>query len=909
MKKASLKTFLFIGLFVFSIISIVVSFFIIESIIISKVKETESLILRNEIQTFTESFKAYKDSIDKIATDWAYWDEAYKFVSISDNHTKAKFIRENFSQPPSDTLKNLGIDGMIFLDNRKQIIYSVFTSEEIGLYKRPILQEILPFLNGDALIDGFIDTNKTPFYIVLRPITTTSGKKQAGYLLVLKQIDKEFLQKIVPYEFFEIHKLDIPLKDVEDEIRSFKFKFLIHPLDLHYKYIDVYAEDITGQYFNLTHILFKRKISEAGMFVVVSTLVILSISYFLLSLAIWFKLQNLILNPIYFLSRFLKSVVESQDYSLRISESFKAKELEELRKNINILLEQLEESLKDVNQSFALFRAIAENVPAVIFLFDEKFVYVSPKIEEFIGIDSSSLIGKPVDDVLRSYNVDENIIETFKKKRAERRKGKYISDVYEFEISVDGKKKYLVAITATVEIDGKYYGLGIVVDITDRKQLEKKLEKLALEDPLTGLLNRAGFYANCEKLIEIYKRENKTFYLLLFDVNKFKFVNDRYGHNAGDIILKEIGKRVKNTVRDADIASRLGGDEFAIVLTIVNDVIDVIAFLRRLIQNIEQPIKVEGAEIKPTVSIGISAFPKDGTNINELLKRADIAMYKAKEKSRKTGRSEYKFFSHDLEEELKRKTAIEENLKNALTENKEEIKVYYQPILNTNGRVVGFEALARWHSKTLGNVPPSEFITIAEETGLIRLLSKVIFSKINNDIKKLTATNKNIYVSANLSPYDIQSKNFLKDLYEIFDRESKRFVNFEITENAFIKNLEEVYPVLKTLREEGHEILLDDFGTGYSSLTYLRKLPISVLKIDRSFVKDIHIDIESKEIVETIVKLAKILNLKVVAEGVELEEHFGELESIGVDYYQGYLFSEPLPLEDAIEFLKKKNGL
>ncbi len=709
MKKNSLKKLLISRIILATFVSLFVSIVWILHVIQNEVRETEGLILDNEIKVFVKTFDTKVETLKKIASDWAFWDEAYKFVLTKDKSEKERFIAENFGTPLQSTLTELDIDGMLFLDNNKNLVYAVVKKDLEG-QKNAIVKRLYPYLDGNVKLDGFLELNNIPVYFVVRPITKTSGKSQAGYLLVFKQINNNFLQSIVPYEFFELVELDLPLDGYEMEMKLDGFRFVVYPINVRYKYIKVFARAIDGTYVPLASILFKRKISEAGMSVLFASISIILIGFSIFSLIIWYSLKSFVINPISYLSTFLKGVINSHDYSLRINEEFSAKELEELKESVNNLLENLEKSLDEVNQSLALFKAIAENVPAVIFLFDEKFHYVSRQIEDIVGIPSSFLLNQSVDEVLKMYKADPEIIKTFREKRARRKAGELISDSYNFEIDVRGEKRFLFAKTTTVYLDGNPFGLGIVVDITDRKKLEEKFKKLALEDLLTGLLNRTGFYEDCERVIKIFKREKRPFYMLLFDINKFKFINDQYGHDAGDKVLQEVGKRVKETIRDADIAARLGGDEFAIVLTLLNDDFDVIFFLKRLIDTIEKPIKVENAEIKPTISIGIATFPKDGDNINDLLKRADIAMYKAKERSHKTSKSEYKFFSQDLEEEIKWKASIEENLKRAILEHPEEIKVFYQPILDKNSKVVGFEALVRWFSPVLGNIPRSEFI-------------------------------------------------------------------------------------------------------------------------------------------------------------------------------------------------------
>ncbi|MGL1936521.1 MAG: EAL domain-containing protein [Fibrobacterales bacterium] len=439
--------------------------------------------------------------------------------------------------------------------------------------------------------------------------------------------------------------------------------------------------------------------------------------------------------------------------------------------------------------------------------------------------------------------------------------------------------------------------IGISKDISIQKKLEKKLEDMAFFDQLTGLSNRSLLLDKVETAIHQSHQHQRFFALLFLDLDRFKGVNDTLGHDVGDILLKQVSERITSCLEEEDTAARLGGDEFVVLLNEVTNANDVQVTAQSIVDILGMPFSIRSNTIEIGVSIGVVIYPVDGTGQEELFKKADIAMYNAKE----SGRGIVKFFAEKMNSEVKRKQEIEKALKVALSN--KEFELYYQPKIDIEKQsIYGFEALIRWTSKTIGSVPPDQFIPLAEEIGLIEDIGEWVMHEACKGAHRLRTIFPECSVSINLSPRQIDSRHFLQTVENII-RSTQipiEAIEFEITETALIKDFELTQIVVSQLRNMGCTVSLDDFGTGYSSLSYLNSLNIDILKIDKSFIDHVPDpkDASSGAMVQAMVYIAEKLNLKVVAEGVETEEQLTALKIYGCGYGQGYLWSKPLPLSD-----------
>jgi len=432
----------------------------------------------------------------------------------------------------------------------------------------------------------------------------------------------------------------------------------------------------------------------------------------------------------------------------------------------------------------------------------------------------------------------------------------------------------------------------------------KELTHLAHHDALTGLINRHLFSDIVQSSIGSAKKDNSYFNILFLDLDRFKDINDTYGHNAGDELLVSVAKRLKSCVKSKDFVSRLGGDEF-IVLIKNTTKSELITIIERIITQIQQPIEFENNILNITFSIGVSYFPNDGIDAETLMSNADLAMYKAKER----GRNTFQFYDKKMTKDVTERLELERNLKIALKKN--QFEAFYQPQINSHtNRVVGAEALIRWNSPDLGMVSPDKFIPVAEESGLIIAIDSWMMRETMKQLIEFQKEGIEIgKLSLNISARQLESKNIINNLKMILDEtnfDPKR-LELEITERQMMKDPEKTIIVLNEIKEMGIDIAVDDFGTGHSSLAYIRRLPIDKLKIDKSFVDDLPDSTEEIAIVRSIISIAKNLHKNIIAEGVESVIQRDFLRNEGCQMVQGYFYSKPLNLDNYKQFLLKYN--
>lgn len=444
--------------------------------------------------------------------------------------------------------------------------------------------------------------------------------------------------------------------------------------------------------------------------------------------------------------------------------------------------------------------------------------------------------------------------------------------------------------------------IGIFSDISEVKKSAEKLDFLAHHDPLTKLPNRLLLNSSIDHAIKRAKRENTKVAVLFLDLDRFKEINDTFGHSFGDTILITVSNRLKAIVREQDIIARIGGDEFVILLEDLDHIDNLESILEKVLGVFEEEIFIQKNIFKISSSIGISIFPDDGYNIEVLVKNADVAMYQAKE----AGRNTYKFYTEQMTEELLSKMFIKNELEKAIKN--DEFVLHYQPQVSLeNKKVLGAEALVRWEHPTLGLLYPDKFIEIAEQTKQIVDIGKIVLTKACRDIEKLIRTDKyNGRVSVNVSVEQIKNGDFYDVVIAILKETGLdgKFLDLELTESYMLENPEEAISLFEKLQRIGVTLSIDDFGTGYSSLSYLKKLPVDKLKIDRSFIMDVPGDKEDMAITSTIIAMAKNLGINVIAEGIETIEQHNFLKEKKCYEGQGYLYSKPIALEKFIDFLR-----
>jgi len=439
----------------------------------------------------------------------------------------------------------------------------------------------------------------------------------------------------------------------------------------------------------------------------------------------------------------------------------------------------------------------------------------------------------------------------------------------------------------------------VITDISEQKKAEDKLRELASYDFLTGLPNRNLLYERIDHAIENANRYDNKMAIFFIDLDRFKQINDSLGHDVGDTVLIKVAQRLEHIFRKNDTVARLGGDEFVVLLESYQSLDDVIHVAQKIIADVDQPIQLEASQIRLSPSIGISLYPNDTINSTDLIKFADVAMYHSKD----IGGGNFHFFNESMNLEAQKRLTLENKLKQAHLDN--EFINHYQPIVDANtGDIIGFELLLRWQSAE-GMVSPADFIPIAEEIGLIVPMTIAALDQGLLDLKQWHETNPALYLSVNLAARHLEQTSLVDEVTLALNKHgiSASGIRFEITEGTLMKDHKKSILTMNKLNEIGIELLLDDFGTGYSSLQYLKKFPINIIKIDRSFIKDIGINDNNEAIIQAILLMAKSLKKYCIAEGVETQQQLDFMLAHGCNLIQGFLYSKPIPVQKVHELL------
>lgn len=460
-------------------------------------------------------------------------------------------------------------------------------------------------------------------------------------------------------------------------------------------------------------------------------------------------------------------------------------------------------------------------------------------------------------------------------------------------------------ISQTVPING-WANWGIGLDMTEQMVAQKELEHMATHDELTGLPNRALLRDRLSHALTDVQRNHRRGALLLLDLDHFKMVNDSHGHPVGDQLLRDIGMRLSNCLKSTDTLARLGGDEFVVLLERIERPEEAALVAQRILNVlVNKPFFLFGNEIRVRTSIGITVFPDDDIRLDELMKNVDLALYAAKQ----SGRNGYHFYSRVMHNKLRWQHRVSERLRTALES--ESFALHYQPQISVRNReVVGVEALLRWNAFDEVPLSPAAFIPIAENMGLMPSLGKWVVESACHQASLWQARFPKLPVAINLSSIQLYQPNLVENLLAVMREQNvnPENIEFEITESAVMRNMDNAIATMRRLRQEGFHISLDDFGTGYSSLSYLKRFPVCKLKIDQSFVKGIETDPVDAAIVRSVINLGHSLNMKVLAEGVETQGQLERLGEEGCDYIQGFYYSRPLAA-DSVEAYMHGGGL
>ncbi len=574
-----------------------------------------------------------------------------------------------------------------------------------------------------------------------------------------------------------------------------------------------------------------------------------------------------------------------------------------LRENILLHLQSIDRE-KILKVSEQRYRHIFRNAPLGIFQYDVEGFIIDCN-EEFVRILGSSrevLIGFKMFDKLQDLKMLSAI-----KKSLTAGEGYYEGNYNSVSSDTTTPVRAFFKAIHSSE-DTIIGGAGIVEDFTEKTLSEKRIQHHASHDSLTGLPNRRLLLEHLGNEMARARRHGHYGALLFIDLDNFKTINDSLGHSVGDKLLIVVAKRITECIRKEDTAARMGGDEFIIILTELDNSIGLAAHKVREIAEelslcLSAPCQIGGRDLQITLSVGVSLFPKADKGVDDILKQADTAMYRAKA----AGRNAIHFFLPSMQEAADERLRITTEIRKALDE--DQLALYYQPQVDMTGNLIGAEALLRWHHPERGIILPGGFLEVAEETGLMQDIGQWVLREACRHIKKWTDSGQlgeSHTISVNISGKEIVAPDFVDTVIEILEKTGAdpKYLCIELTEGSLISTAEDIVQKIKTLQQMGIKFSVDDFGTGYSSLSYLKSLPLNTLKIDRSFVNDIKDSIHNVVLVDTIIMMAHNLGLEVIAEGVETEQELIYLNTRGCIVYQGYYFSKPVTVADFTEVLE-----
>ncbi|TVU92528.1 EAL domain-containing protein [Vreelandella titanicae] len=531
---------------------------------------------------------------------------------------------------------------------------------------------------------------------------------------------------------------------------------------------------------------------------------------------------------------------------------------------------------------------------------DWPIVYVNAAFERITGYSRSQALGRNC-RFLQGEETDPATIKQLKVGVVEQREVHVVIRNYRRDGTVFWNDLY---ISPVLDESGHVtHFIGVQNDISEQREYQAQLAHNAHHDALTGLPNRLLLGQRLEQGCVVARRYQRYIAVLFIDLDDFKPINDTLGHEVGDFILVEVAKRLENELRPWDTVARFGSDEFVVLLPDLAHQDDVIQVVERVLQGLSPPYWYRGSELRITASIGIAINDGSMKNPRQLIQQADLAMYKAKRR----GRNTYHWYTEDLNRKVSERVSLRSALQQAIEQ--QQFELHYQPQIHApSGRVVGVEALIRWQHPERGNIPPSDFISLAEDTGQIIPISEWVLATACRDAQQLNGLGLGeITMAVNISPMQFQRPGFLASIEQVLTSSglTSSLLELELTESVLMDSAEQAIQALKSLRALGVLIALDDFGTGFSSLSYLKRLPINRIKIDRSFVRDVISDRRDAAIIDGVVAMAGKMGLEVLVEGVEEAEQFNYLQQRGCDYFQGYYFARPMPLDALREFLHK----
>jgi diguanylate cyclase (GGDEF)-like protein/PAS domain S-box-containing protein len=833
-------------------------------LILRKFENIEQNDISRNIEVMRKALLAKNTDIEMVSRDFARWDAMYAYAS----DLNSTFEYENFSEAGLD---EVNVDLVWVLDPKGKLISSFENDTDDASYKNPASAHIIEEMNRlTPLVNTVVDQegtlrlvqiNGVPHLLAANTVLHTDRSGPSNGILV-------FARRIGPPEIASIGadaQLDVRFVPIDDRsLASEKQEILV-------------AAD--GR-----RIMRRSDTSIEGQL----------------------RLDTIANRPIAILTTTQpRTVMQSGQQGVRYLVGWVALLIAIVVAAWHAYSGRLRRTSEAALLSETRYRAIFDRAASGIVLFDpttRRVLDANPQAQRLVGASLEELRRR---DVATIFDTPVSLAPGIHEEPAQNRPAQLIR-------GDDERRDVEFSIVDLDPATGRVHAM-LLQDISHRREAERRaqehqlsLQHLATHDALTGLPNRAFLNEELPRLIDEAARRGDSLSILYIDCDNFKNINDSRGHSIGDDYLRSVARRLRDSIASPDLVVRMGGDEFLVVTRHYGLEPDSAAIAERVAAALKKPVRLGEATYSATTSIGMSVYPRDATTMSELLRSADIALYEAKAR----GRDNVQMFDAAMNKRVHTRLALEQDLRSAV--NRDAIEIHLQPIVDIrSGRLVSFEALARWNDPRHGAVPPLAFIEVAEASDLIVELGECVIRNVARQIAAWTRAGlKPVPVAVNVSAKQLKRSNLPERIVAIaheFDIAPHQ-LEVELTESVAMQDSEQHVTKLHALRDLGVRVSVDDFGTGYSSLAYLRNLPIDYLKIDRTFVRDMHVDRNDAAIVRAIISMAQSLHLGTVAEGIETREHASQLLALGCSTGQGYFFSKPMPAHETNELLRTMRG-
>lgn len=858
--------------------------------------------VEREVKAANVLIEAELEQLSRAVTDWGPWDDTYRFAVDLNSDYKMNMLTV-------DALTNLKVEFVIFIDPSGKVIYSQGTDLDEGT-SVPVPPGLLSaFTPGNRLFrfddppqatSGIVILPAAPVMAAAHPILTSLNEGPShGILVFCRRLDANQVDLIsqkagISLQVFSVQVDGVPDRFLKGNTRLENLRTTPLVLPLNNRQVSGFLSfyDIYGKPALLVEVQEERAIWQQGLLITRYFIALLLVMALVVGIFLVRYLSRHVLNRVAVLASDVEQIGRGHDLSRRVGVQGKD-ELGRLEQEINRMLAQIEDAERERRENEQRLEMVVKGSEHIIVMQDLEGRYLYFNGSTHSRHLASEMIGRlpgevyPPERALEIRHALERVLANGE------------SFTYEHQVQWEDESRWFMDHVYPVKDSAdKMVAIGTISrNISAYKAIEEKLRYAALHDSLTNLPNRLYFIQQLRKLLlEIRSHPDQTAAILFMDLDRFKVINDSLGHAVGDQVLVVVGQRMKSVIRPDDIVSRFGGDEFAVLLQRVNGIQGASQVASRLQMELAKPIHLQGQDLFTSASIGIILVQDDGVGEDELMRKVDVAMYRAKS----TGGARHEVFIDEMGEFSRSRLELESQLRRAV-QNLEEIVVYYQPIVSClNRRVVAYEALARWNHPQRGLILPAGFIPLAEEIGLISELGEWVLRQACLQLKKWHELGfSDLRMAVNISALQFHDLDFVDLVRSILQDTGieGRMLKLEITESMAILDASLVADTILRLKELGVGVSIDDFGTSYSSLSYLKRFEVESIKIDRGFIQDISESMESGAITASLLAIGRMLEIMVIGEGVESEAQFRFLKNQGCDEVQGFLFSCPEPPE------------